>query len=903
MSEHENVGIELGVNADGALQTLQELTTAAKAADATIQELKQHMTEQVNAAFGAQGLRPQNYEQAQGFLQRMPAADLAAASPEIVATQQAISARSGAITGAAMDVAGAPGAANQPVQQLLDQVRQLLTVQQQQQATGGAPDAGGSAASPQARYGGTPSGGSGSPWPAATFPFGGTSPTDATQQDRGANLIGQRMAEALTRSAGGLMAGGIQGAANAAGMGATGDLVGGLARPLMSMLGEFAAPLAAVVAVGAGGLAVNSQQAHYAQEQQTLSGAVGTTTDATPSSELTTAQQAGWAMMYHEADSVAAARQLGMAGVQSGQLGTAVTASGALARVGGIGLDQTTALTAQMMQGGMTAEQVGQSYAQMDQAARLTGVSVGRLTEGMRSMNQAAGVGQISINGLAAAQALAGTSVNFAQASSGTVGSTGTGALSQAAMLGLTPAQFEQAQKDPARLMDSYAQLARRYDVGTGGVQIAQQALSTAGFDFSGMKGPQADEFTRRLVAQGPDAAQKYEDSLTKKENAPGAPGPHNFAELTQASVTVAHNITSASEQVKLDLEQGAAALVRAVDGVKITTPLTAPAAHAQSSANEAQQAIIDTARKRGAAAQLHIVQTAQNPAAKAQALLAYEAITSGQDYANDPNAAGTMDASGSPQFGGLSEYQLSQARQSGTWVGGGPGKGSFVSADTFHAYEQAARKTGTPLAVLLAQGKQEATINGTVDPLAGTGPGHGGNLPGIGLGQWTPGPHNENLPAVEHYLGMASKDLGMGAVTDRNWQQAALNPRVSALATGIYDANNYASKEAGGRWDHALAQYNAGPNGWNYTGHPGQGRDYGTTVDQGALKVEVQLGGSVDITQNGHKVGSAQAGQHIRAKATHSVDPSKKHVASQSYGPDQRPPSPGMPNLPGHIK
>ncbi len=66
MSENDGASIDLSVNADPALQAFQELTSAAKDADASIQQLKQHMTEQVNAAFGAQGLRPQTYEQAQG---------------------------------------------------------------------------------------------------------------------------------------------------------------------------------------------------------------------------------------------------------------------------------------------------------------------------------------------------------------------------------------------------------------------------------------------------------------------------------------------------------------------------------------------------------------------------------------------------------------------------------------------------------------------------------------------------------------------------------------------------------------------------------------------------------------------------------------------------------------------
>jgi len=895
MSENEQTSIDLSVNADQALQTMQELAAAARQADTDIQALKQHQLELFNAL--PRGSQPPaaSYPEALGQLRQMDPSLVQQLHPEIAQTQMAIQSRQAAITSGAMDFTSAnPQATGQPMAQLLTQFQSFMTQQQQaQQASAGVnyqappPPPGqeglryGPAVPPEmdrlARYGydkaqsmdardaarqqqqATPLGGSGG---------------DTTQQDRAASTMGERFAQALTRSAGGMLSGGISGAANAAGMGATGDLVGALARPLMELVSAPLAIGAAVIGGAAGiGLGVNSLQSKYAGERQSLAGSVGTTTGATPSSELDAARQAGWAMMYHEADSVAAARQLGMAGVQSGQLGAAVTASGALARVGGIGLDQTSALTGQMMQGGMTAEQVGQSYAQMDQAARLTGVSVGRLTEGMKSMNQAAGVGQISINGLAAAQALAGTSVNFAQASSGTVGSTGTGALSQAAMLGLTPAQFEQAQKKPDVLMDSYAQLARRYDVGTGGVQIAQQALSTAGFDFSGMKGPQADEFTRRLVAQGPGAAQKYEDSLTKKENAPGAPGPHNFAELTKASEVVARNITSASEQAKLDFEQGAAALVRALGQI-------VPSDHPSGHNNVVHaQATYQAAQELANAQRMH--QSPAAIAARERALLH-----------SDPNATGTS-LSGAPAVlnPGAENPALRQPFPPGV---GDPFAGdmgaqsirvhtthgdAYLKPNIVHGAEAASRKTGVPLAILLAQAAQESS--GDPHKVSPDG--------GYGAYQFT------DDASARKYLHVAP---------GQDWHGAAYDPKRSAQGAAEMDADLY--KNAGGNWQKALAQYNAGPNGWNDTGHAGQGRDYGTGVYGNAQDVEHRLEVVVHVKDgtSGKTVGQTHTTHTVRtAHPAHSVDPSKKHVASQSYGPDQRPPSPGMPNLPGHIR
>jgi len=872
----EAASIDLSVNADAALQTMQDLANAAKEADSTIQQLRQTLASEVNAAFGSAMGTTVDYSHAANIVRGMQPADIAAAVPGVPAIQQQIAERGGQITGQAMDFTSAnPQAAGQPIPALLAQfqeaqARQAEQSQRQQEAqqarqaqptepasvpSGAQP---GDPVSNAARYGLAPAS-----TPLSPFGQSGASTNDTTQQDRAGTQLGERFAQALTRSGVGMVTGGIQGAASAAGMGATGDLVGALARPLMELVSAPLAIGAAVIGGAAGiGLGVNNLQSTYAGERQGLAGSVGTTTGATPSSELTTAQQAGWAMMYHEADSVAAARQLGDMGVQSGQLGAGLTASMALSRVGSIGLDQTSNLTGSLMQSGMSGNQVGDYYAQMDQAARQSGVSLGRLVEGIKALNQAAGVGQISVNGLAAAQSLAGTSVNFAQASSGTVGSTGTGALSQAAMLGLTPTQFEQAQKDPARLMDSYANLARRYDVGTGGVQIAQQALSSAGFDFSGMKGPQADEFTRRLVAQGPGAAQAYEASLTKKENAPGAPGPHTFAELTQASVTVAHNITSASEQAKLDLEQGAAAVVRALGQI---VPSRDPSGHdnvvhAQNTYQAAQQL--------ANAQRMH--QSPATIAARERALLQ-----------SDPGATGTS-LSGAPAIvnPGAENPALRQPFPPGV---GDPFAGdmgaqsirvhtthgdAYLKPNIVHGAEAASRKTGVPLAILLAQAAQESS--GDPHQVSPDG--------GYGAYQFT------NDAAARKYLHVAP---------GQDWHGAAYDPKRSAQGAAEMDADLY--KNAGGNWQKALASYNG-------TGPAAE--HYGAAVYGNAQDVEHRLEVVVHVKDgtSGKTVGQTQTTHTVRTAAAHSVDTSRKHVAASSYGPDQRPPSLGLPNLPGHI-
>ncbi len=864
------------------------MTAAAKEADATLSKLKTDMASQVNVAFGSALGTTVDYPHAANIVRGLPQADIAAVVPGVPALQQQIAERGAQITGQAMDFTSAnPQAAGQPIPALLAQfqeaqarqaeqsqrqqeAQQARQAQQAQQAQPTAPASVPSGALPgvpvsnAARYGLAPAS-----TPLSPFGQPGASTNDTTQQDRAGTQLGERFAQALTRSGVGMVTGGIQGAASAAGMGATGDLVGALARPLMELVSAPLAIGAGIIGGAAGiGLGVNALQSKYASEQQGLAGSVGTTTGVTPSSELTTAQNVGWSMMYHEADSVAAARQLGDMGVQSGQLGAGLTASMSLARVGGIGLDQTTSLTGSLMQSGMSGNQVGDYFAQLDQAARQSGVSVARLTEGIVHLNQAAGIGQISVNGLAAAQALtdqSGTKIDIAQAMSGAIGATGTTALAQGALLGLNPAQFEAATQDPAKLLDSYANLAKRYDVGTGGVQVAQQAMSAAGFDFSKMDSHQADVFTRKLVSEGPGAAQKYEDSLTKKENAPNAPGPHNFDELTKAATHAANDITGAGDQLKIKGEQAANALVRGGD--------------------DAAKALADALNKQPLTQLSHTNQAAQDAANRAEVSaprLGTGPAGIGSDGGIDLGAIG-YDASGDKRFGAVSERTLLQGRDTGLWVGGGPGKGAMVEPQDFVSLEQAATKTGVPLAILLAQAKQEATNTktGMIDPKLVSSDG------GYGLGQFTdPG-------AAVKYLNQASQQLGDGTVTASNWHAAALNPRIAALGMADYDAANFASKQAGGRWDRALAMDNGGP-------HPNaQAQHYGASVYGAAQKLQGQIGVTVTVkNESGHQIAHTQTTHSV-----HAIDTSKKHVGTASYGPsDRTPPAPGIPTFPGHL-
>ena len=267
----------------GALvDDLQRLASAALSADEGIKRLRERLVEQVNAEMGPAGIRPKSYTEAQDLLGRMPAADLAAAAPDVVVTQQRIADRSAEVTGqvAAFGEQAGQATTGQPISQLLDELKAFVQQQQASTASGAsfALSGGGAGSgvdtSAALRYG---------LLPATSSPPSLTPGGDATQTDRFASTMGERLASSMARAGVGMVSGGIQGAANAAGMGATGDLVAGLARPLMAMVSAPLAIAAGVIGGVAGvGLGVNALQSRYAGEERQLAGSVGTSTGATP---------------------------------------------------------------------------------------------------------------------------------------------------------------------------------------------------------------------------------------------------------------------------------------------------------------------------------------------------------------------------------------------------------------------------------------------------------------------------------------------------------------------------------------------------------------------------------------------------------------------------------------------
>jgi len=717
---------------------------------------------------------------------------------------------------------------------------------------------------------------------ASPFALGGG--TTAQDTDRTATTFADKISSALTHSGGSVAASLTRGAFDAAGMGAAGDVVSGLARPVAGALGELFAPVAGVLAAVGVGLGVNDQSTRLLREQRDMGASIGTTSGAQPSQELAAAQKVGWDYFVSEKQSVAAAKQMGDAGLDSTQVPGALSNALAFSTMTGMDRGQATSLSTTMMtQGGLSVDQVAQAMQRMAEAAKASGVSVDRITESMKSLQQAGGSMALNVNGLAAVAHEAGPGIDTGRLLGPIASATGGQAIQAMTLTGLTPAQFTAMQGDathaanPAQMWDAIAGVAKRYDRGTYGTQVTEQLLGQSGLvDFTGMSAAQQNTLVQELVAQGPKAAEDYAASLNKKEAAP-----KTTDDWHTTMQHAAQAYTSVTDQAKIHVEQlgvAAAGAALRLDGLHVDNAQVARdeqklraalAHHDEPAANKARLDLVrDTAP--GAGSPDPTIAEAYR-----QRLLDYQAHTDPLGYASNPAAAGTMDASTGRGFGPIPEYQLSQYRQSGLKVGG-----SYLNADTFHDYEMTARRRGEPLAALLAMGQAESGFNpGAIQ--------RGGNGRGIAQFDFTPGANAANSA---HWLGEAEKKLGYGAGEDP--RLAAMDPRIAIMAQGLYMASlGHASH---GNLQQALTSYNgSGP----------AAQQYGHDVYAAAQKIQIEIGGTVTLTHpDGKPAGTGQVKPQTHT-IHHGIDIHRKRVGHMSYGPQDHPGPAVPPNWPGHLR
>jgi len=707
--------------------------------------------------------------------------------------------------------------------------------------------------------------------------FGGSGSGTAQDTDRTATTFADKISSALTHSGGSVAAGLTRGTFDAAGMGAAGDVISGIARPVAGALGELFAPVAGAFAAVGVGLGVNDQSTRLLREQRDMGASIGTTSGAQPAQELAAIQHTGWDYFVSEKQSVAAAKQMGDAGLDSTQVPGALSNALAFSTMTGMDRGQATSLSTTMMtQGGLSVDQVAQAMQRMAKAAKASGVSVDRITESMKSFQQAGGSMALNVNGLAAAAHEAGPGIDTGRLLGPIASATGGQAIQAMALTGLTPAQFTAMQGDathagnPAQMWDAIAGVAKRYDRGTYGTQVTEQILGQSGLvDFTGMSAAQQNTLVQKLVAQGPKAAEDYAASLNKKESTPKSTDDWHTSQQRASQA-----YTSATDQAKIHVEQlgvaaaGAALRLGGLDNGPAKGDPRYQHDGVDRSAGANPQRIQPTHPLQGDTT------VGLAPALPPGLPPIRPSTTQATPHGYDPQATG-----------------LAAAERQGLHVQNIHGDTLYAQPSIVRAIAQAAHSKGVDPAMMIAQAAQESNLNPTARSADG----------GVGLFQFT------DPKVAQQYSQQATNELHMG---DMDWKQAALNPRVAAQMAADYDKDllhgGHGQRGTHGDITHALAQYNAGPNGWNVL-KPGEGRWYGEGVAGNAAAVRGEITVTVHVKDADTKknVTHTQTSHSVTmAPVHHNINPARKPIAHQSYGPtDHTPPAPGIPILPGHLR
>lgn len=822
------VDIPLSIDTQPAEQHIRSLESAAEQLDDRLARLQQRTISLGNnerfSDFGGYTEKFKSYDELEEYVNRtFTPEQLWARSPRLAQSMQEVEAQRGAIgANVARFVDANPGA---------DLTSRMGAYQAYQTWLARAPEAAASttAAPPTPATPGT----SATPPPPATPPTPANAPETPQQADR----LGTAFANALRRTSTGLLTSGLGAASSAAGLGAAGDIAAaglshGLVGALGDALGSLLFPVTAGLAAAGLGLAANQMTTTYLGEQRTLAGAVGGAPAFNPNP--ITPLDVGWSYQYHAKDTMQAAETLGAAGVSTPQLPGALRNAMALAGVSNLDLPTTTNVTAGLVQAGMSNDQILQYYAHLKEASDDSGVAMDRLVRSLQDLTHVAGLGQTSITGLTAAQHAIdqiAPGLGVSSVLGGALGQTGASALQAAAILGLTPAQFTRAQGDPAQMLDAYARLARRYDVGPAGTQIAEEMMSAAGFDFSGMKGNEAQTFIQKLIAQGPQAAEQYEQTLVKKEPKAGTD--------TQPFLDLAHvfrdNVTPAADQAAIALErlreQAAQGLVDPRHRHQGATTDNTP----ENNRYGIRATSPDETTVPGSPARVTVPRPAPTP----------------RHF--DPNALG-----------------LGAAERQGIQVMDASGRLTYGSGSIITDIAEAAHRahlSQADTAELMAKAANDSGFN----PLAVHKDGS------RGLFQFT------DAATSHRYLVDAAYTLGLPrqAQSDTTTQLAS-DPRIDALAAALYGHDLLA--QTGGNWTRALAMSVGGP-------HPNQAaQQYAAHVGVSADEVRHHL--QIDVTVHDDK-GRPQAHTTTHHTVTthgrpgvplHGIDHERTPVAHQSY-------------------
>lgn len=292
---------------------------------------------------------------------------------------------------------------------------------------------------------------------------------------------------------------------------------------VLALLGLAGGGPLAVATAGAGlALTANQMQTSFQRQQAALASAlVGGPAFGSPRALMGLAINAtGQGLDFNSKTSQSIAAQLATAGVGKrdilGNLSNTLMLSGPNA----IDPNQIVGLTSALAtSGGMSNQQVNRTFQDVGNIAGDAGVSIQELIQSMKDLSKGATSAARDVSSLAAIQRILGPSSGILAGAlmQPVMSSTGTQALQQAALLGLSPGAFLQAQTSRggmAQVFDRISSLVKRTDQGPAGLFATESILQSSGLLNTQDLNPQQ---LARLLTQMKTASPQQAEKLAQK--------------------------------------------------------------------------------------------------------------------------------------------------------------------------------------------------------------------------------------------------------------------------------------------------------------------------------------------------------------------------------------------------
>ncbi len=356
-----------------------------------------------------------------------------------------------------------------------------------------------------------------------------------------------------------------------------GRLLSGLATE--GVLGEFAGPAAALAAELGVAAAANQNSVAFQRQQASLASALvgGPLLGNRRALMGLAVNAAGKGLDFDQGTSQRIASQLALAGVGRSDLLGNLSNTLMLAGPSGINPSDVVGLTGALATaGGMSSQDINRLFQDTDNIASDARVSLQELLQSMKTLSTGATTAARDVGSLAAIQHLVGASSGISAGAlmQGVMSSTGTAALQQAGLLGMSPEQFYAAQTQRggmATIYDRVAGLVRSVDRGPAGRFAAEQLLtSTNLLNAQSLSPAQLGGLIDALRTAPPGQAERLAQQYTGQANRQAVSQAESYRRAAQSMDT----LTTATDRAGIAVQDWWTALINTPGGNPVLTNL-----------------------------------------------------------------------------------------------------------------------------------------------------------------------------------------------------------------------------------------------------------------------------------------------------------------------------------------